>query len=82
MTFLGHTYIFLISFATRNTLEEAGPQREQTQGGRPDEEGGCPAPDPLGPNFPGRGKHTYSKPNIPTDGKFRTHSDGSNPNNP
>ena len=36
---------------------------------------------PLGPDFPRRGKHISGKPNNPSDGKFRTHGDWSNPNN-
>ena len=46
LTFSGDTYIFLNSFASRNTLEEADPQRRQREGGRPDQVGGCPAPVP------------------------------------
>ena len=74
--------MFLISFASRNTLEEAGPQRGQTQGGCPNQEGGRPAPDPSRSQFLCYGKHTYGNPNNPSDGKFLTHIDGNNPNNP
>jgi hypothetical protein len=37
---------------------------------------------PLGPDFLRYGKHTYGNLNNPSDGKFLTHIDGSNPNNP
>ena len=43
LTFLGHTYIFLKRFASRNALEKVGPQRGHREGGRPDQVGGRPA---------------------------------------
>ena len=63
-------------------LEEAGPQTGQTQGGALIKRAGAQLLTPLGPDFLRYGKHTYGNPNNPSDGKFRTHIDGSNPNNP
>jgi len=37
---------------------------------------------PLGPDFLCYGKYPYGNLNNPSDGKFRTHIDGSNPNKP
>jgi len=37
---------------------------------------------PLDPDFLRYGKHTCGNPNNPSDGKFLTHIDGNNPNNP
>jgi len=80
--FLGHTYIFLNSFVSRNTPKEAGPQRSQREGGRPDQVGGRPAPVPLSSDLLCYGKYTYGNTNNPSDGKFSTPIDGSNQNKP
>jgi len=61
-------------------LEEAGPQRSQAQGGRPEDEGGRPAPVSPCPGLLRRDKLIYGYPNNHADGLLRTHGGGSNPN--
>jgi len=63
-------------------LEEVGPQRSQTQGGHPEDQGGAQPLSPLGPGLLRHDKLIYGYPNNHADGLLRTHGGGSNPANP